>query len=50
VAVGPGAWNFGVQDGSTIVLVSYTSLANSGRGFEVDGAANGSIISGSLPL
>jgi hypothetical protein len=50
VAVGPGTWNFGVQDGSTIVLVSYTSLANSGRGFEVDGAANGSIISGSLPL
>jgi hypothetical protein len=50
VAVGPGVWNFGVQNGSTIVLVSYTSLANSGRGFEVDGAANGSIISGSLPL
>lgn len=50
VAVTHGPWNFPVENGSALVLVANPSLADSGRGFQVFGFADGSPILGSVPL
>lgn len=50
VSVTGEPWNFPVQNGSSLVLVSYTSFAETGRGFGVGGIAHGSPIRGTVPL
>lgn len=45
-----GAWNIWVQDGFVLVLVTYVSLAGTGRGIAVYGHSGGSPIQGSIPL
>jgi hypothetical protein len=44
------SWNFEIPNGSTLILVTYTSLVDSGRGLAVTGFAGGSPIKGSLVL
>jgi hypothetical protein len=43
-------WNFQVQDGSSLVVVTYASLAGTGQGFGVAGVSGGSLIRGTVPL
>jgi len=45
-----GPWNIWIENGSALFLVADTSLAGTGRGFAVGGYADGSPITGSLPL
>jgi hypothetical protein len=49
-SVGSGPWAVGIENGSALTLVTYTSLAGTGRGLSVYGAAGGSLIVGSVPL
>jgi len=50
VSVTHGDWNLPIENDSALTLVSYAALAGTGRGFSLDGAANGSLISGSIAL
>ncbi len=50
VSVTHGDWNLGVENDSALILVWYAPLAGTGRGISLDGAANGSLISGSIAL
>lgn len=45
-----GIWNIGIESGYVLVLVTYASLAGTGRGFAVAGSVGTSIIYGSIPL
>lgn len=49
-AVTHGSSNVGIQNDSTIILLTYTSLAGTGRGLSVVGTENGSLIRGVVPL
>jgi hypothetical protein len=49
-SVSGGPWNFDIENGSALVLVTHSSLANTGRGLAVTGFANGSPISGTVVL
>ena len=49
-SVSHGAVSIGVANGSAIVLVTHESLAGTGRGLEVVGEVNGSLIRGVTPL
>jgi hypothetical protein len=50
VSVTDGASNLGIETGSSLVLVTGTSFAGTGRGFAVGGFANGSPITGAIAL
>jgi hypothetical protein len=50
VAVGSGASNLGIENGSALTLVSHEMFAGTGRGISVYGLANDSPISGSVAL
>ncbi|HYA58499.1 MAG TPA: hypothetical protein VEH57_08605 [Thermoplasmata archaeon] len=43
-------WNFWVENGSAIVVVTGSDISGTGRGFAVLGFANGSPVKGSIPL
>lgn len=45
-----GAWNFAIENGSAMVVVTKTSVAGMGFGFAVVGFSSGSAIRGSVPL
>lgn len=49
-SVTQGAWNFPIEDGSAMIVVSGTSFAEKGFGFAVLGFSGGSVIRGSVPL
>jgi hypothetical protein len=49
-SVSQGATNLVIQNDSALILVTASSLAGTGRGFEVIGFVGGSQISGSVPL
>ncbi|MFI5413958.1 MAG: hypothetical protein ACHQ0I_05185, partial [Candidatus Lutacidiplasmatales archaeon] len=48
VTTGPA--NRGIENGSALIVITWTSLAGTGRGLNVVGIANGSLIRGSVPL
>jgi hypothetical protein len=50
VAIGPGPWNIGIENGSALLLVTDASLAGSGRGLSVFGYANGAPIQSTVAL
>lgn len=45
-----GAWNFPIENGTAMIVVTGTSLAGRGFGFAVVGFSGGSAIHGSVPL
>jgi hypothetical protein len=50
VPVVPGPWNFEIENGSAIILVTNPSLAASGRGLAVFGFADGAPVLGAVVL
>jgi hypothetical protein len=49
-SVTSGGWNLPIENNSALILVTYASLAGTGRGLEVGGSLDQSPISGSVPL
>lgn len=45
-----GSTDLSIQDGSSLVVVSYDSIADTGRGLEVVGLVGTSAVTGSVPL
>ena len=50
VSVTHGEWNFAIENGSAMVVVTESSIAGMGFGFAVVGFSSGSPIRGSVPL
>jgi len=49
-ALGHGAWNFVIENGSALFVIASSPLAGTGRGFAVYGYSGGSPIFGNIPL